>query len=314
MEGIITQRTLKTPISCSGIGLHSGQRVTMTLHPAEPDSGIQLHRTDLAGGGVKIPARWQNVVDTRMCTTLGIDTGGRHGKVRVSTVEHLLAAVAGCHIDNLLIEVNGAEMPIMDGSSAPFVFLIDCAGTVEQETPRRAIQILKQVSVGDEQASAALKPASGFSISFEIDFEAPAIARQDYFVVLDNGAFRSEISRARTFGLAEEVARLQAAGLALGGSLDNAVVVDGDRIMNAGGLRYEDEFVRHKVLDAVGDLSLAGAPILGHFHGFRSGHGMHNKLLRALFADASAWRMVTHEAAVPALQAAEPRRRLAASA
>ncbi len=312
MEGIITQRTLKTPISCSGIGLHSGQRVTMTLHPAEPESGIQIQRTDPAGGGVKIAARWQNVVDTRMCTTLGVD--GSQGKVKVGTVEHLLAAVAGCHIDNLLIEINGPEVPVMDGSSAPFVFLIDCAGTVEQEAPRRAIQILKQVMVGDEQASASLKPGGAFSISFEIDFEAPAIARQDYFVVLENGSFRSEIARARTFGMAEEVARLREAGLALGGSLDNAIVVDGDRIVNADGLRYENEFVRHKVLDAVGDLSLAGAPILGHFHGFRSGHGMHNKLLRALFADGSAWRMVPLEDAEMAAEAAQPRRRFAASA
>jgi len=282
----------------------------MTLHPAEPDSGIRIRRTDPAGGGVTIPAHWRNVVDTRMCTTLGVETAD--GKVKVGTVEHLLAAVAGCHIDNILIEINGPEIPVMDGSSAPFVFLIDCAGIAEQAAHRRAIQVLRSVSVGDEQAGASLKPASSFSISFEIDFEATAIAKQDYFVVLDNGAFRSEIARARTFGMAGEVERLRAAGLALGGSLDNAIVVDGDRIVNADGLRYEDEFVRHKILDAVGDLSLAGAPILGHFHGFRSGHGMHNKLLRALFADASAWRTVPLEDA--AGEEAMPARRLAASA
>jgi UDP-3-O-[3-hydroxymyristoyl] N-acetylglucosamine deacetylase len=282
----------------------------MTLHPAEPDSGIRIRRTDPAGGGVTIPAHWRNVVDTRMCTTLGVETAD--GKVKVGTVEHLLAAVAGCHIDNILIEINGPEIPVMDGSSAPFVFLIDCAGIAEQAAHRRAIQVLRSVSVGDEQAGASLKPASTFSISFEIDFEATAIAKQDYFVVLDNGAFRSEIARARTFGMAGEVERLRAAGLALGGSLDNAIVVDGDRIVNADGLRYEDEFVRHKILDAVGDLSLAGAPILGHFHGFRSGHGMHNKLLRALFADASAWRTVPLEDA--AGEEAMPARRLAASA
>jgi UDP-3-O-[3-hydroxymyristoyl] N-acetylglucosamine deacetylase len=301
---------LKTPISCSGIGLHSGRQVTMTLHPAKPDSGIRIRRTDPAAGGVTIPAHWRNVVDTRMCTTLGVETA--EGKVKVGTVEHLLAAIAGCHIDNILIEIDGPEIPVMDGSSAPFVFLIDCAGIAEQAAHRRAIQVLRSVSVGDEQAGASLKPASSFSISFEIDFEATAIAKQDYFVVLDNGAFRSEIARARTFGMAGEVERLRAAGLALGGSLDNAVVVDGDRIVNADGLRYEDEFVRHKILDAVGDLSLAGAPILGHFHGFRSGHGMHNKLLRALFADSSAWRSVPLEDADG--EEARPARRLAASA
>jgi len=309
MEGIIPQRTLKTPISCSGIGLHSGQRVAMTLRPAGPDSGIQFLRVDPAAGETSVPARWTNVVDTRMCTTLGSRASDGGDTVRIGTVEHLLAAIAGCHIDNLLVEINGPEVPVMDGSSAPFVFLIDCAGTVEQHAPRRAIQILRPVKVGDDQAWAMLGPGTGFSIRFEIDFDAPAIARQDYFVALDNGAFRAEIARARTFGFADQVAKLRAAGLALGGSLDNAVVVDGDRIVNADGLRYDDEFVRHKVLDAVGDLSLAGAPILGHFHGFRSGHGMHNKLLRALFADEKAWRSVVIEDAVESA----PRRLRAAS-
>ena len=248
-----------------------------------------------------------------MCTTLGIEGPGKAGQIKVGTVEHLLAAIAGCHIDNLAIELNGPEVPIMDGSSAPFVFLIDCAGVAEQRATRRAIQILKQVAVGDHDAMASLAPSHGFSVSFEIDFEAAAIARQEYFISLDNGAFKSEISRARTFGFAEDVNKLRAAGLALGGSLDNAVVVDGDRIMNPDGLRYENEFVRHKVLDAVGDLALAGSPFLGHFHGFRSGHGMHNKLLRALFADREAWRTVPlDEAGERAL--GEGRTRLAASA
>jgi UDP-3-O-[3-hydroxymyristoyl] N-acetylglucosamine deacetylase len=287
----------------------------MNLLPAEPNTGITFRRTDLSGGGVKVPASWRHVIDTRMCTALGIEAPGKHGQVKIGTVEHLLAAVAGCHIDNLLIELNGPEVPVMDGSSAPFVFLIDCAGVVEQELPKRAIHILKHVAVGDHEAMASLTPSNGFSISFEIDFEAPAIARQEYFVSLENGAFKSEISRARTFGFAEDVERLRAAGLALGGSLDNAVVVDGDRIVNPDGLRYDDEFVRHKVLDAVGDLSLAGAPILGHFHGFRSGHGMHNKLLRALFADSAAWRMVSLEDRDETALAHVPaRRRVAASA
>lgn len=312
-EGKILQRTLKTPISCSGIGLHSGEKVTITLSPAEPDTGVVFRRTDLAAGGVKIPASWRHVTDTCMCTTLGVEGPGKVGRVRVGTVEHLLAAVAGCHIDNLAIELNGPEVPIMDGSSAPFVFLVDCAGVVEQHAQRRAIQVVKQVAVGNHDAMASLAPSHGFSVSFEIDFEAAAIARQEYFVSLDNGAFKSEIARARTFGFAEDVKKLHAAGLALGGSLDNAVVVDGDRIMNPDGLRYENEFVRHKVLDAVGDLALAGAPILGHFHGFRSGHGMHNKLLRALFADREAWRVVPLEDAAD-LAPAQGRERLAASA
>ena len=294
-EDQILQQTLKTPISCSGIGLHSGAKVTMTLLPAEADTGIVFRRTDLGGGGVSIPATWRHVVDTRMCTTLGVKAPAMPGEVRIGTVEHLLAAIAGSHIDNLVVELNGPEVPVMDGSAGPFVFLFDCAGFVEQKVSRSAIQVLKHVAVGNHEAMASLSPSSGFSVSCEIDFDAAAIARQEYFVSLENGAFRSEIARARTFGFIEDVQQLRAAGLALGGSLDNAVVVDGDRIINADGLRYEDEFVRHKVLDAVGDLSLAGAPILGHFHGYRSGHSMHNRLLRALFADAEAWRVVPLE-------------------
>ncbi len=264
----------------------------MTLQPGDVNSGIVFRRTDPAGGGVRVPATWRHVVDTRMCTTLGLEARSTHGEARIGTVEHLLAAVAGSHVDNLLVELNGPEVPVMDGSAAPFMFLIDCAGVVEQGEARSAIQVLKQVAVGNHEAMASLSPSGGFSVSCEIDFEAAAIARQTYYVSLENGAFRSEIARARTFGFAEDVHKLRAAGLALGGSLDNAVVVDGDRVVNAEGLRYEDEFVRHKVLDAVGDLCLAGAPILGHFHGYRSGHSMHNRLLRALFADAEAWRRV----------------------
>jgi len=312
-EEAILQQTLKTPINCSGIGLHSGAKVTMTLLPQEANSGIIFRRTDPAGRGAEIPATWRHVVDTRMCTTLGIAGAEAGSEVRIGTVEHLLAALAGCHIDNLLVELNGPEVPVMDGSAAPFVFLFDCAGVVEQEAPRSAVQVLKHITVGSHEAMATLSPSSGFSVSCEIDFEAPAIARQEYFVSLENGAFRSEIARARTFGFVEDVRQLRAAGLALGGSLDNAVVVDGERVINADGLRYEDEFVRHKVLDAVGDLALAGAPILGHFHGYRSGHSMHNRLLRALFADKEAWRMVPLESRRQA-GAAAGSRRVAASA
>lgn len=288
----------------------------MTLLPAEPNTGIVFRRTDLPGGGVKIPASWRHVVDTRLCTTLGIETPGKHGQVKIGTVEHLLAAITGCHIDNLLIELNGPEVPVMDGSAAPFVFLIDCAGIAEQNAPKRAIQVLKHVAIGNHEAMASLAPSNGFSVSCEIDFEEPAIGRQEYFVSLENGSFRSEIARARTFGSAADVAELHAVGLALGGSLENAVVVDGEHVINPDGLRYKDEFVRHKVLDAIGDLALAGASILGHFHGFRSGHELHNKLLRALFADAGAWRMVpfSERQNEPASIEGRARRRLAASA
>ena len=286
----------------------------MTLLPAEPNTGIVFHRTDISARGVKVPATWRHVVDTRMCTTLGTEAPGKHGIVRIGTVEHLLAAVAGCHIDNLVIELNGPEVPVMDGSSAPFVFLIDCAGTADQAAPKEAIQVLKHVAVGNHEAMASLAPSNGFSISFEIDFEAAAVARQEYFVSLENGAFKSDIARARTFGFVEDVEKLRAAGLALGGSLENAVVVDGDRILNPEGMRYDDEFVRHKVLDAVGDLSLAGPSILGHFHGFRSGHGMHNKLLRALFADRDAWRLVPLESREDTAREPQDPRRIAASA
>ncbi len=282
------QRTLKASIGCTGIGLHSGAKITMVLHPAAPDSGIRFRRTDVAGKGAIIPALWSSVGDTRMNTCLASPEGV------VGTVEHLMAALAGQGVDNCLIDINGAEVPVMDGSAAPFLFLIECAGLVEQAAPRRAIRVLKRVTVKDGDRIASLTPATGFSVRFEIDFKSQAIARQEMVVNLARGAFKTEIARARTFGFEQEVAMLRAAGLARGGSLDNAVVIDstGTRVLNDDGLRFPDEFVRHKVLDAVGDLYLAGAPIIGHFHGVRSGHATTNQLLRALFADASAWASV----------------------
>ncbi|HTH15466.1 MAG TPA: UDP-3-O-acyl-N-acetylglucosamine deacetylase [Magnetospirillum sp.] len=284
------QRTLKTAIGCTGVGLHSGAKVTMVLHPAEADSGIVFKRTDIAGRGAIVPALWSNVGDTRMNTCLVNEAG-----VQVGTVEHLMSALAGAGIDNCLIEINGAEVPVMDGSAAPFLFLIECAGVVEQSAPRRAIRVLKRVTVTEGDKVASLTPANAFSLHFEIDFGAKAISRQEFSVDLSRGAFKSEISRARTFGFEQEVAMLRAAGLARGGSLDNAVVIDstGTKVLNDDGLRYGDEFVRHKILDAVGDLSLAGAPILGAFHGVRSGHALNNQLLRALFADQTAWCYTT---------------------
>lgn len=311
----IRQRTLKTSIGCAGIGLHSGAKVTMVLHPAEPDTGIRFRRVDIAGAGAVVPALWSSVGDTRMNTCLRNGDG-----VVVGTVEHLMSALAGMQIDNCLIEINGPEVPVMDGSAAPFLFLVECAGVVEQNAPRRAIRILKRVVVKDGERMASLTPSPAFSVRFEIDFGASAIARQEFFVNLSRGTFKAEISRARTFGFEQEVAYLRANGLARGGSLDNAVVIDstGTKVLNDDGLRYSDEFVRHKVLDAVGDLFLAGAPILGHYHGVRAGHAITNQLLRALFADSTAWEpAVIAPGSAAAPFAAQPQSRsmaLAASA
>src|SRR5260221_1466421 len=285
---VVQQRTIKNPIHCRGVGLHSGVKAAMTLHPAAPGSGIVFRRTDAGGAGAEIAATWQNVVESAVCTPLSSGEG-----ITIGTVEHLMAALAGAEIDNVLVELDGPEVPIMDGSAAPFVFLIECAGIVEQDAPRRAIRILKTVTVEDGEKSASLMPDDGFSMSFEIDFASRAISRQDLSIVFDSDSFKSEISRARTFGLLHEVDRLRAAGLVRGGSLDNSVVVSGDTILNEGGLRYADEFVRHKLLDSLGDLYLAGAPIIGHFRGLRSGHLLNRKLLEALFATPDAWCKTT---------------------
>jgi UDP-3-O-[3-hydroxymyristoyl] N-acetylglucosamine deacetylase len=281
---MIKQKTFKSSISCTGVGLHSGDKVSMTLKPGKPDSGIVFKRTDISGAGAIIEATWDNVVETTLCTTLGNKDG-----VTLATVEHLMAALGGSGIDNAVIEVNGPEVPVMDGSAAPFVFLIECAGTLEQDKPRRFIKILKAITVEDGDSTASLVPADGFSVDFDIDFESAAISRQSISIAMAGESFKNEISRARTFGFLHEVEALRAAGLAKGGSLDNAVVVSGDKVINEDGLRYVDEFVRHKVLDAVGDLYLAGGGLLGHFHGVCSGHSANNKLLKALFADQQAW-------------------------
>ncbi len=292
------QTTLKSSIHCTGTGLHSGAKVSIALHPAEAGSGIAFRRTDLPGGPV-IAADWRNVAETTLSTTLGNQAG-----VRVGTIEHLMAALFGCEIDNALIELDGPEVPIMDGSAAPFVFLIECAGVVEQNQPRRAIEILRRVSVGDGERGAGLAPGRGLSIDFEIAFENTLLRRQNCHIDLRNGTFKSDISRARTFAFEHEVGQMRAAGLARGGSLDNAVVISGARVLNHDGLRYDDEFVRHKVLDCIGDLYLAGAPVLGRFHGRRSGHHLNNKLLHALFADKKAWRYVEMDANTGAKTAA----------
>lgn len=300
------QHTLKNPIYCSGIGLHSGARVSMSLHPAAPDTGIVFRRTDVEGSAASIPGRFDRVSDTRLCTTLSNEAG-----VSVSTVEHLMAALAGCGLDNVLVEVEGPELPIMDGSSEPFVFLIDCAGIVAQEAPRRAIRVLKPVSVEDGASKAQIEPWDGSTINIELDFETAVIGRKSMFVDLMEDRFREDLSRARTFGFLHEVEALQAAGLARGGSLENAVVISGDTVLNEDGLRFDDECLRHKALDCVGDLFLAGAPVVGHFHSERPGHAINNRLLRALFADRTAWELVDMDDVADAIAAAHAHREAA---
>ncbi len=279
------QHTLKSAISCTGIGLHSGARISITLAPGPVDGGVVFRRVDIPGGGRRVQARWDNVDDTFMCTRVADDS------VSVATVEHLMAALAGCGIDNAVIEVNGPEVPVMDGSAAPFVFLIECAGIVPQDAPRRAIEVIKPVHVSDGDRHATLAPGSGLVVDFAFDIGRDGLPGQSLNGFgLTRSAFKREISRARTFGFLEDAKQLRAAGLALGASLDNAVVIDDGRVLNDGGLRHPDEFVRHKVLDAVGDLYMAGAPVNGHLSAVGSGHGLNNRLLHALFADPEAWQ------------------------
>lgn len=287
----LRQTTLKNHIHCSGIGLHSGSKISMALYPAEADTGIVFRRVDISGHHAVIPARFDRVADTRLCTTLANEDG-----VTIATVEHLMAALAGCEIDNVIVEVKGGEVPIMDGSAEPFVFLIECAGSVELDAPRRVVQVTREVSILEEAGEASLSPAgldrSGLTIDLNIDFKNTAIGRQNLTVTVSSNSFKNEICRARTFGFLEDVEALRQAGLAQGGSLDNAVVISGSEVLNEGGLRFEDEFVRHKILDCIGDLYLAGNPLVGTFSGLRTGHDLHNKLLRRLFADRSAWNLI----------------------
>ena len=298
-ENTWSQRTLKAPIGCVGVGVHSGRKTSLTLNPAPAGHGIVFRRTDLE---IDIPARFDAVFDTRLCTVIG------SGAARVGTVEHLMAALFGSGVDNALIEIDGPEVPILDGSAAPFLFLLDCAGIMEQYEPRAMIEIVRPVRVTDGDAFAELRPFPRTSriappvleMELTIDFAASAIGKQGCSLRLTPNSFREELSNARTFAMAAEVAQLRKAGLALGGSLDNAVVVDEDKVLNPGGLRMPREFARHKMLDAVGDLALAGAALHGRFVGHRSGHALNNKLLRALFADASAWRTIMGEDLVAA--------------
>lgn len=287
------QQTLKSSIGCVGIALHTGQRVSLTFRPAPPDHGVVFRRTDL---GLDIPARFDCVTDTRLATVLSHE---HDSTARVSTVEHVMAALAGCGIDNALVELDGPEPPILDGSAAPFVFLIDCAGIADQGVPRRMIEVRRTVRVSDGDAFAELRPSHGgfhgLDLAISIDFPARAIGRQALSLRLTHDSFRQDLARARTFVMAQEVEQVRAAGLGLGGSLDNAVVVDRADVLNPSGLRMADEFVRHKMLDAVGDLALAGAALRGRFIAHRSGHALNNRLLQALFADAATWQAVATE-------------------
>ncbi len=294
MRSVLNQQTLKNSIGCTGVGLHTGARVTMTICPAEADSGIRFKRIDISGGQAVIEADWRNVVDSRLCSTIANRDG-----VSIATIEHLMAAFAGMGIDNALVEINGPEVPIMDGSAAPFAFLIECAGIRQLDAPRKGILVKKSVEVREPNRFATLSPSEVLAIGFDIEFSSPAVASQSHSVELVDGAFKKEVARARTFGFEHEVAALRAAGLLKGGSLDNAVVVSGDRVLNDSGLRYTNEFVRHKILDSVGDLYLAGLPIIGRFHGSRSGHALNHRLLAALFADASAYEIVPMTEAEP---------------
>jgi UDP-3-O-[3-hydroxymyristoyl] N-acetylglucosamine deacetylase len=292
---MIRQRTLKNAIRATGIGLHTGEKVYLTLRPATVDTGIVFRRVDL-DPPVEIPARAENVSDTTLSTSLV------SGGARVATVEHLLSALAGLGIDNAYVDVSAPEVPIMDGSAGPFVFLVQSAGVEDQNAPKRFIRIKKRVQVEDGDKWARFDPFEGFKVSFAIEFDHPVFKNRCQEAVVDfsTTSFVKEVSRARTFGFMRDIELLREKRLALGGSLDNAVVVDDYRVLNEDGLRYDDEFVKHKVLDAIGDLYLLGRSLIGAFSGFKSGHALNNRLLRALMADESAWELVTFEDAAHA--------------
>ncbi|MCF7981896.1 MAG: UDP-3-O-acyl-N-acetylglucosamine deacetylase [Pseudomonadales bacterium] len=288
---MIGQRTLKNTIRATGVGLHSGEKVYLTLKPAPADTGIVFCRTDL-DPVVEIPALAENVGETTLSTTL------MKGGARVDTVEHLLSAMAGLGIDNAYVELSAAEVPIMDGSAGPFVFLIQSAGIQEQPVAKKFIRIKRKVKVSDGDKWASFEPFDGFKVTFTIDFDHPVFKGrlQQASVDFSSTSFVKEVSRARTFGFMRDIEYLRSHNLALGGSMDNAIVVDDYRILNEDGLRYEDEFVKHKVLDAIGDLYLLGNTLIGEFKGFKSGHGLNNILLRKLIAQEDAWEVATFDA------------------
>jgi UDP-3-O-[3-hydroxymyristoyl] N-acetylglucosamine deacetylase len=291
---VLKQRTLKSLTRTVGVGLHSGQRVELTLRPAQPDTGIVFRRVDLPEP-VDIVATATAVSDTRLASTLA------NGNAKVHTVEHLMSACAGLGVDNMYIDINAEEVPILDGSAASFVFLLQSAGIELQNAPRRFIRLLKAVEVKEGQGAAQkwarLEPYHGYKLSFEIDFDHPAVDATGQRVVFDmsSGSYSKDIARARTFGFTKDVEMMRANGLALGGGLDNAIVMDDYKVLNAEGLRYDDEFVKHKILDAMGDLYLIGKPLLASYSAFRSGHALNNLLLRELLARTDAWEVVSFE-------------------
>jgi len=288
------QRTLQNMIRATGVGLHSGDKVFLTLRPAPVDTGIVFRRVDL-DPVVEIPARADLVTETMLCTGLTREGG------KAMTVEHLMSALAGLGVDNLYVELSAPEVPIMDGSSGPFVFLLQSAGIVEQNAPKRFIRILDTVEVRDGDKVARFEPHDGFRLGFTVEFNHPAIpaSRSRAVVEFSTENYIREVSRARTFGFMRDLEFMRERNLGLGGSMDNAIVLDEFRVLNDDGLRYADEFVRHKILDAVGDLYLAGHPILGAYEGFKSGHALNNKLVRALLAATSAWDIVTFDDRTP---------------
>jgi UDP-3-O-[3-hydroxymyristoyl] N-acetylglucosamine deacetylase len=293
---MLAQRTLKTLTRAVGVGLHSGQRVELTLRPAAPDTGIVFRRVDLPEP-VDIPVRAESVTDTRLASTISV------GQAKVFTVEHLMSACAGLGIDNLYVDITAEEVPILDGSASSFVFLLQSAGIVEQNAPKRFLRVLKTVQVSEGEGNnikwAKLEPFHGYKLSFEIDFRHPAVDQTGQQVVFDmsEGVYSRDIARARTFGFTKDVEMMRANGLALGGGLDNAIVMDDYKVLNADGLRYDDEFVKHKILDAMGDLYIVGKPLLAAYSAFRSGHAMNNQLLRALLAQPEAYEIVTFDIA-----------------
>jgi UDP-3-O-[3-hydroxymyristoyl] N-acetylglucosamine deacetylase len=285
---LVSQRTLKNVIRATGVGLHTGEKVLMTLRPAPADTGIVFRRVDLSPVA-EILADPNEVGDTSLSTTLVADG------VRVATIEHLMSALAGLGIDNLYVDLSASEVPIMDGSSGPFAFLVQSAGIAEQAAPKRFIRVLKPVEVREGDKWVRFEPHEGFRVDFTIDFDHPAIRRGSCRADLDfsTTSYLKEIARARTFGFMRDIEFLRQRNLALGGSMDNAVVLDDFRVLNPNGLRYEDEFVKHKILDAIGDLYLLGRNLIGKFTGYKSGHALNNQLLRTLLADASAWEEVS---------------------
>lgn len=297
---MIAQRTIKAMTRAVGVGVHGGQRVELTLRPAPPDTGVVFRRIDLPTA-VDIHARALNVCDTRMATTLSAD--GAPDGPKVNTVEHLLSACSGLGLDNLIIDISAEEVPILDGSAAAFVFLLQNAGIELQKAPKRFMRIHRTVEVREGEGSglkwARLQPFEGYKLAFEIDFDHPAVNSTGQRVEFDMGAgqYKREIARARTFGFSKDVDMMRSRGLGLGGSMDNVIVVDEHRVLNSDGLRYDDEFVKHKILDAIGDLFLIGHPLLAAYSAFKSGHALNNKLLRAVLADKNAYSIVTFDAA-----------------